>query len=79
MDPRIEEHARILVEWSTEVKQGDMVVVNASPASHELVVALMKKIAEAGGRPIIQMAHQRIRLELNPSIYEHSLRILMST
>ncbi|MHA1935968.1 MAG: aminopeptidase, partial [Candidatus Thorarchaeota archaeon] len=58
MDPRIEEHARILVEWSTEVKQGDMVVVNASPASHELVVALMKKIAEAGGRPIIQMASE---------------------
>jgi aminopeptidase len=36
MDPRIEEHARILVEWSTEVKKGDMVGISASPDAHEL-------------------------------------------
>ena len=55
MDPRIVEHAKILVEWSTEVKSGDMVVINATPDSHELVVALHKEIAKAGGRVVTLM------------------------
>ncbi len=48
MDPRVIEHAKILVEWSTEVKPGDQVVINATPDAHELVVALYKEIAKAG-------------------------------
>jgi len=58
MDPRIEEHARILVEWSTEVKPGDMVVINATPDAHELVVALHKEIAKAGGRVVTLMSSE---------------------
>jgi aminopeptidase len=55
MDPRIEEHAKILVDWSTEVKTGDMVVIDATPDAHELVVALNKEIARAGGRVVTIM------------------------
>jgi len=55
MDPRIEEHAKILVQWSTDVKPGDMVVISATPDSHELVVALHKEIAKAGGRVVTLM------------------------
>jgi aminopeptidase len=55
MDPRITEHAKILVEWSTEIKPGDMVVINATPDSHELVVALHHEIAKAGGRVVTLM------------------------
>jgi aminopeptidase len=55
MDPRIEEHAKILVDWSTEVKAGDMVVIDATPDAHELVVALHKEIAKAGGRVVTLM------------------------
>jgi aminopeptidase len=55
MDPRIERHAKILVEWSTEVKPGDMVVIHATPEAHELVVALYKEIAKVGGRVVTLM------------------------
>ncbi len=55
MDPRLEEHAKILVEWSTEIKKGDMVGIRASPESHEFVIALYKKIAEKGAIPITLM------------------------
>jgi aminopeptidase len=58
MDPRIVEHAKIMVDWSTEVKKGDMVVIHATPASHEFVVALYKEVARAGGRPITLMSSE---------------------
>jgi len=58
MDPRVEEHAKIITEWSTGVKPGDMVVINASPDSHELVVALYKTIGKAGGRVVTLMTSE---------------------
>jgi aminopeptidase len=55
MDPRIKEHAKILVEWSTEVKPGDMAVIVTSPAGYDLASATMTEVAKAGGRPIVLM------------------------
>jgi len=55
MDPRVEEHAKIITEWSTGVRPGDMVVIDSSPEGHELVVALYKTVAKAGGRVITLM------------------------
>jgi len=60
MDPRIEEHARIVTEWSTEVKKGDRVGIRASPEAHDFVVALYKKIAEKGGSPITLMSTEEM-------------------
>ncbi|MFW9786061.1 MAG: aminopeptidase [Candidatus Thorarchaeota archaeon] len=60
MDPRIEEHAKILVEWSTEVKKGDMVGIRATPEAHDLVVALYKQIAEKGAIPITLMSTEEM-------------------
>ncbi|KXH75151.1 MAG: hypothetical protein AM326_09215 [Candidatus Thorarchaeota archaeon SMTZ-45] len=60
MDPRIEEHARIVVEWSTEVKKGDLVGIRATPDSHDFVVALYKKIAEKGAVPITLMSTEEM-------------------
>ncbi len=56
MDPRIVEHARIISEWSTEIKKGDRVGIRATPDSHEFVVALYKQIAEKGASPITLMS-----------------------
>ena len=55
MDPRVREHAKGIVDWSTEVKPGDVVIINATPESHELVVALYKEVARAGGRIVTLM------------------------
>ncbi|MFW9974746.1 MAG: aminopeptidase [Candidatus Thorarchaeota archaeon] len=60
MDPRIEEHAKILIDWSTEVKKGDMVGIRATPESHDLVVALYKKIAKKGAIPITLMSTEEM-------------------
>ncbi|MFX1369402.1 MAG: aminopeptidase [Promethearchaeota archaeon] len=55
MDPRIKAHAKILVDWSTEVKPGDMVTIVTSPAGYDLASATMTEAAKAGARPIILM------------------------
>jgi aminopeptidase len=52
MDPRIVEHAKILVKWSTDIQPGEMVGIMGSPHSHDLVIALNKEVARAGGRVI---------------------------
>lgn len=56
MDSRIKEHAKILVEWSTEVKPSDMVTIVTSPAGYDLAMATVSEVAKAGGRPIILLA-----------------------
>ncbi|MGY5860022.1 MAG: aminopeptidase [Candidatus Thorarchaeota archaeon] len=52
MDPRIREHAKILVNWSTEVKKGDMVGILTSPKAYDLALAITKEVAKAGGRSL---------------------------
>ncbi|MDY7081944.1 MAG: aminopeptidase, partial [Halobacteria archaeon] len=52
MDERVREHARILVDWSTEIEEGENVVVTASPEAHELVVALYEEIGKRGANPV---------------------------
>ena len=51
MDPRIEEHASILLDWSTDVQRGDDVVIAAGPDAHELVVALHRELGTRGANP----------------------------
>ncbi|MFB6273583.1 MAG: aminopeptidase [Salinibacter sp.] len=51
MDTRIEEHARILADWSTDVRSGDDVVIAAGPEAHELVVALHRELGDRGANP----------------------------
>ena len=60
MDPKIEEHAKILVNYCTKVKKGDQVVVSAGPDAHELAVAVARFVAEAGARLITLMSSEEI-------------------
>ena len=74
MDPRIIEHARIIVDWSTEVKKGDMVVIRASPVAHEFVVALTQEVARAGGRPVIMMSSEEVERAFFDNAQEETLQ-----
>ena len=47
-DPRVAEHARIVVNYSCKIKRGDFVVIGATPEARELVVALAAEIGRAG-------------------------------
>jgi aminopeptidase len=50
-DPRVERLAKVFVNYSTEIKPGDRVLIEAEPGAEPLVRATFKSILEAGGHP----------------------------
>jgi aminopeptidase len=59
MDPRIRQHAEILVDHSTGVEPDDNVLVKAKPAAEDLVVALAEEIGDIGANIAVSMGSQR--------------------
>ena len=72
MDPRIEQHAEILVDYSCEVKEGDHVVVVVEDHGQQLAHEIVKKVAERGGTTVIiqrSPAMERALLDAAPDKY----------
>jgi aminopeptidase len=55
-DQRAEALAQILVQYSVEVKEGDVTVIQGTSASEPLILAVYEEVIKAGGLPIVQMA-----------------------
>src|SRR3954468_21735521 len=55
-DARCETLAKILVQYSTQVKPGDVCVINGATSAEPLVLAVYEEVLRAGGYPIVQMA-----------------------
>ncbi|OUN01275.1 MAG: hypothetical protein BAA04_08210 [Firmicutes bacterium ZCTH02-B6] len=56
-DPRIEQLADILVNYSTEVKAGDHVLIRATPLARPLVEAIFRLVVRNGGYPMLQLSY----------------------
>jgi len=52
MDPRIREHAEIIVDHSTDVEAGDNVVISAPNVAEDLAVALHEVVGDRGATPV---------------------------
>ena len=48
MDPRVHEHAEILVDWSARIEAGDNVVLSVAEGAHDLAVAVAEAVGERG-------------------------------
>jgi aminopeptidase len=57
-DGRVDSLARILVEYSTEVKEGDTVVIQGSSAGEPLIHSVYEHVLIAGGHPMVQMSFE---------------------
>ena len=55
-DPRVTNLARILVEHSAGVGEGDVCTVEGPSAAEPLLQAVYEEVLKAGGNPIVQMA-----------------------
>jgi aminopeptidase len=51
-DPRAENLAKILVGYSTKVKEGDVVAIDGDGAAQPLLLAVYEEVLKAGGHPI---------------------------
>lgn len=52
-DPRVEGLAKILVGYSTEVKEGETVSIEGSSAAEPLLLAVYEEVLKAGANPIL--------------------------
>jgi aminopeptidase len=58
-DARVESLARVLVEYSTAVRPGDLVCIDTAPAATPLVHAIWRGVLEAGAHPHLRMTLER--------------------
>jgi aminopeptidase len=63
-DPRFRKLAKLLVEYSTELKRGDRVLLDMIDVPDEFSIELMRAARAAGAVPIIEVRHTRINREL---------------
>jgi aminopeptidase len=63
-DPRYTKLANLLVKYSTALKKGERVLVEATDAPDEFSVELMRAIRRAGAIPLIEVRHTRITREV---------------
>lgn len=63
-DPRIEKLADILVNYSVAVQKGERIMINGGILARPLIEEVVKKVAQAGGEPIV-----RIHLETANYLY----------
>jgi len=55
-DQRADKLAEILVRYSTEVKEGEVVVIRGTSAAEPLVVAVYEEVVKAGAHAVVNMA-----------------------
>lgn len=54
-DPRIEKLAQVLVQYSTEVKEGDLVSISGEQLAQPLLLAVYEEVLRAGGKPVVNV------------------------
>ena len=55
-DPRAERLAKILVGYSTKVKEGEVVAIDGDSAAEPLLLAVYEEVLKAGANPIMNVA-----------------------
>jgi aminopeptidase len=54
-DPRHERFAEVLVDYSTRVGEGDLVLIESTPLAAPLIRALFRRVVQAGGHPEVRI------------------------
>jgi aminopeptidase len=80
MDPRIREHAEVIIDHSTEIEASDNVVVSLPSIAEDLAVALHELLADRGAAPLFlynseraQRAYQRNAEEFETPGHEKAM------
>lgn len=72
MDPRITKLAKNLINYSTKLKKGEKVLIEAFDIPDELIIALIKEAKAKKAIPLVSIKHNRVMRELiNGTTKEH--------
>jgi aminopeptidase len=75
-DARIENLAKILVNYSVKVKPGDWVIVNANAVAQPLAVEVVRNVLRSGGYPTILMDADEIQEAMLSEANDEQLRFV---
>lgn len=56
-----QKYAKVLVEYSTEVKKGDLVIISSDIQAKPLVQAIYKEVLKKGAHPIVKLGMEGLR------------------
>ncbi len=63
-DPRYTKLAKLLVNYSTQIKKGDRALLDMIDVPDEFSVELVRAVRAAGGTPLVEVRHPRVSREL---------------
>jgi aminopeptidase len=63
-DPRYKKLARLLAEYSTELKRGDRVLLDMIDVPDAFTIELVRAVRAAGATPLVEVRHTRVSREL---------------
>jgi aminopeptidase len=63
-DPRYRKLARLLVEYSTELKKGDPLLLDMIDVPDEFTVELIRAARSVGATPLVEVRHTRVNREI---------------
>jgi aminopeptidase len=75
MDPRIREHAEVLVDHCTDVGRGDNVLVTGGPQAEDLLVAINELCGERGAVTSVSMTSERARRAYMRAVDEEDIAL----
>ncbi|MCG8570510.1 MAG: aminopeptidase [Spirochaetes bacterium] len=75
-DPRHEQLAEVLVNYSCKIQPGENVLIQAYDIPIELVEAVVMQVAKAGGNPLVDLKKERLLRALLENATEESLTII---
>ena len=74
-DARFDKLAQLLVEYSTQLKRNETVLIEAVDVPHEMTIALVRAARKAGAIPFTQIQHARVTRELAMNASERQLNL----
>lgn len=75
-DPRIDQLARQLVRYSTQVKKGENVLIDAFDVPEEVAIALIREVRAVKARPFVNVHQSRIAREMGNGATDEQYKII---
>ncbi len=75
IDPRHSQLARNLTRYSTDLKEGERLLIDAFDVPDEIIVELIRAARELGAIPYVNLNHARVNREISLESTEEALRI----
>lgn len=63
-DPRLEKLADVLINHSTKLQKGETVLIEGFDMPEEMILALIRKVRDVGGVPMVTLKNNRVQREL---------------